>query len=327
MFCFEKRRKIHLNVINGRLKILKKMSEEATEVITKEQLVNENNSIIAYLQDDEIKELVDAICRYNSNQILTKLNELKEILGNEKGEMIEEHIQVIRSASELMNINYQIGNVRDSLFSLKEPLKVLSDEFKEIINHCITEIDEILSNEETREHFQEKNDQLSDIIEKERTKYKEHEFDEFYGIFLDFKHATQVLSTLCTLHDKLAEFHNHLVIVFNYHDEEKPSPFVETKWSIAPKSKKIKSHHNTTLASIPTRNEAKLSHLSPYYKLESLIKENETLRKNLNRKSMEVNPVAALELMKENEKLKERLAQLQTQMTSASLKMKQKEKK
>ena len=303
------------------------MSEEPKEAITKEQLVNENNSIIAYLQDDEVKEVVDEICRYNSNQILTKLNELKEIVGNEKGEIIEEHIQVIRCASELMNINYQIGNVRDSLFSLKESLESFSDEFKETMNHCMAEIDAILSKEEAREQFQEKYDQLSDIVEKERTKYKEQEFDEFYSRFLDFKHAAQVLSTLCTLHEKLVEFHNHLVIVFNYHDEEKPSPFVETKWSIAPKSKKIKSHHNITLASIPTRKETKVSHLSPYYRLESLIKENETLRTSLKRKSMEVNPVAALELMKENERLKERLAQLQSQMTSASLKAKQKEKK
>ena len=55
---------------------------------------------------------------------------------------------------------------------------------------------------------------------------------------------------------------------------------------------------------------------------ESLLEENESLKKCLSRKSIQVDPEAALAIMKENERLKERHQFLQSQMTSANLKEK-----
>ena len=102
-------------------------------------------------------------------------------------------------------------------------------------------------------------------------------------------------------------------------EETLPPQKITVQWSIGPHSKKVRSHHNIKLASIPEMSYNKSQHLQVYSRLQGLIEENQKLRKNLKRKSLQVDPEAALELLKENARLKERLAKLRTQYYSLKI--------
>ena len=101
-------------------------------------------------------------------------------------------------------------------------------------------------------------------------------------------------------------------------EESLPPQTISVKWSIGPHSKKVKSHHNVQLASISEMPYNKSSHLQIYQRLQSLIEENQSLRKSLTRKSLEVDPQETLNLLKENQQLKERLRYLTAQLKSAN---------
>ncbi|EAX93886.1 hypothetical protein TVAG_032720 [Trichomonas vaginalis G3] len=287
-----------------------------TNSADKNEIIVEINTLLATLDDVDVSMLIDDLCTLKSYKISDDLKEILDFYSDKTKTPLQSQIADLRTASTSLNIEKQMQEVFQSLEILNSLTSTLSEESSSILVSFIDKLKDLLSDPNNVKQFLETEDKMSKEIEKIRKKKKkESMWDVFYNQYLDTKKIVNQLRIISNVKTKILLIYNLCSKSSGVSEKPTvPKKEITISW-VTNKDSKLEFPQNNIIRNKILRNLSNTNnHLQPYVELEFVMGENRRLRNILARPDLEVDPQEALDARQENEKLKQRIAHLQSQL-------------
>lgn len=280
-----------------------------------EELIAEIDTMLAILDDIDVSILVEDSCTVKTSELISSLQKILNKIKSRDSNQDDYALEQLSSAASSLNTNKLISDLSISLEMLNNLSSTLSYESSELLSPFF---------EQFQAAIEEKNNDNKQLLTIEKNfakaveeidQSKEKSWGIFNGQYLETQKIFNQIRTMTDVKYKLSGIYKRLLVSnADKNNKKKPNESISINWTVNDQSEHVQSKNNITPNKIPRNTSNAFSHLQPYHEIQILIEENNRLRELINKPSLEVDPKEVLKVQNENEKLRERIKFLRSQL-------------